>query len=188
MTERSWPLCNSTREADLPVAMQVATRDICQIPLSQWFHRCGAHYSFRTFWANVRFYPRYGDTTLSDRLTAYQLRHPHHKVKPLLYPTSETEIVRLRRENEKLKHGKEAAEAREDEKWREKEELVRENQSTTLDEYLQHCYTYLYQNFKLADKSIVLNGAYKGLMASSTLCGYVLGASLRTYYVNNRLR
>ncbi|CAH0019582.1 unnamed protein product [Clonostachys rhizophaga] len=85
-------------------------------------------------------------------------------LKPLLYPTSETEIVRLRRENEKLKYGKEVAEVREDEKWREKEEL--------------HCYTYLYQNFKLADKSIVLNGAYKGLMSTTRDMGRSISAKL----------
>ncbi|KAK8038361.1 metalloprotease-like protein [Apiospora phragmitis] len=64
---------------------------------------------------------------------------------------SDPEIVRLRREIEKLTREKEAAEARE-------EQLIRENQPTTLDEYLRNCHTYLYQNFKLADKSISSTG------------------------------
>uniref|UniRef100_A0A8H7TTD0 Uncharacterized protein n=1 Tax=Bionectria ochroleuca TaxID=29856 RepID=A0A8H7TTD0_BIOOC len=72
---------------------------------------------------------------------------------------SDPEIVRLRRENEELKREKEAAEAREEKERREKEELVRENQPTTLDEYLRNCHTYLYQNFKLADKSISSTGS-----------------------------
>ncbi|CAI6091435.1 unnamed protein product, partial [Clonostachys chloroleuca] len=93
---------------------------------------------------------------------------------------SDPEIVRLQRENEKLRREKEAAEAREEKERREKEaaqareekerrekekerrekeELARENQPTTLDEYLWNCHTYLYQNFKLADKSISSTGS-----------------------------
>ncbi|CAH0055810.1 unnamed protein product, partial [Clonostachys solani] len=86
---------------------------------------------------------------------------------------SDPEIVRLRRENEELRREKEAAEAREekerrekeaaeareDKERREKEELARENQPTTLVEYLRNCHTYIYQNFKLADKSVSSTGS-----------------------------
>uniref|UniRef100_A0A8H7TQL0 Uncharacterized protein n=1 Tax=Bionectria ochroleuca TaxID=29856 RepID=A0A8H7TQL0_BIOOC len=81
---------------------------------------------------------------------------------------SDPEIVRLQRENEKLKREKEAAEAREEKERREKEkerrekeELARENEPTMLDEYLWNCHTYLYQNFKLADKSISSTGSIR---------------------------
>ncbi|KAK8036897.1 metalloprotease-like protein [Apiospora phragmitis] len=61
------------------------------------------------------------------------------------------EVVRLQREIEKLTREKEAAEARE-------KQLLRENQPTTLGEYLRDCHTHLYKNFRLADKSISSTG------------------------------
>lgn len=72
---------------------------------------------------------------------------------------SDSVIARLQREIEELKRGKEAAEAREEVERREKEQLIRENQRTTLDEYLRNCHKYLYQNFKLADKSFSSTGS-----------------------------
>ncbi|CAG9952389.1 unnamed protein product [Clonostachys rosea f. rosea IK726] len=66
-----------------------------------------------------------------------QLNHQHKAIRPL-YPMSDPEIVRLRRENEELRREggkerreKEAAEAREEKERLEKEELARENQPTT---------------------------------------------------------
>ncbi|KAH8193585.1 hypothetical protein TruAng_012249 [Truncatella angustata] len=72
---------------------------------------------------------------------------------------SDSDIARLRREIEELKREKKAAEAREEKERREKEQLIRENQPTTLDEFLRNCHSYLYQNFKLADKSVSSTGS-----------------------------